>query len=62
MKYQKCELNLELTQILESGESLYGYEAEKLGLIDQAISPEDYFTAHFRTKEVEIKGVEADWK
>jgi hypothetical protein len=55
-------LNLELTQILESGESLYGYEAEKLGLIDQAISPEDYFTTHFKTKEVEIKGVEVDWK
>ena len=34
----------ELTDQLSSGKSYFGFEAEKLGLIDAAVTPDEYFT------------------
>jgi hypothetical protein len=44
----------EAKKIITEGHSCYGYEAEKLGLIDEATTPEEYFEKRFKGSKIEI--------
>jgi ClpP class serine protease len=50
-----ADTQAEARQIITEGHSCYGYEAEKLGLIDEATTPEEYFEHRFKGSKIEIQ-------